>query len=287
MLTDLQLLVGTYTRSEETIQRLMATRRPEVLTAIEAVIEDMVAGLREPLPERAPAIEIMLRERAEGRMSTRQMVHELGVVLMSIAPAGVAAMWTMVCLARHPEARERLEAELDGLPPGPITAEDLDDLAYLSRFIKEVVRVYPPQGIISRGTVSDWVGDTLRIAPDRGIDICPYLLHRHPRFWHHPEQFRPERFEEGSPWHHPKQDLAYIPFGVGVRRCIGEGLATRQLKVLVAMVARSFRLELAPDHALHFDLSPLGVLHPEPLTVPIGLRRRGPSASHASTEACA
>jgi cytochrome P450 len=287
MLTDLQLLVGSYTNSEATKQRLLATRRPEVFAAIEVVIQEMVAGLSEPLPQRAPALEIMLRERAEGRMSQRHMVHELGVLLMTTAPAGVASTWAMFCLARHAEARERLEAELAVLPPGPIAHDDLDGLSYLPLFIKEVLRVYPPQAIISRGTYTEWTRDALQIPPNRGIDIAPYLLHRHPRFWHHPEQFRPERFDEGSSWYHPEQDLAYIPFGVGVRRCIGEGLAMRQLKVLVATVARRYHLELVSQDPIAFDISPLGVLNPEPVELPLRLRERATSPSHASTEACA
>jgi len=282
MLTDLQLLVGSYTKDQGTIDRLLATRRPEIFVALEKVIEDMVAGLREPLSPSAPAIEIMLRERTEGRMSPRRMNHELGVVLMSTAPGGVAATWAMYCLARHPEARARLEAELDALAPGPIAADDLDRLAYLGCFVKEVLRMFPPQGIISRGTYTDWERDALKIPPNRGIDILPYLLHRHPRHWHQPEQFRPERFDESSSWHHPEQDIAYIPFGVGVRRCIGEGLATHQLKVLVATVARRYRLELDPPHDVEFDLSPLGVLHPEPLELPVRLRRRDASPAPAS-----
>lgn len=274
MLTDLQLLVGTYTESEQTVQRLSATRRPEVFAAIEEAIDQLVGGLEEPLPRRAPALEIMLAERAAGRMTRRRMVHEIGVMLMTTAPAGAAKIWALICLAHQPRARALLEAELDTLGPGPLRAEDLDRLSYLPCFIKEVLRLYPPQGLISRGTYTEWEEGTLRIPAECGIDISPYLLHRHPRYWNEPERFEPARFDEDSPLHHPEQKLAYMPFGLGIRRCIGEGLATRQLQVLVASVVRRFRLELCPDWVLQYDFSPLGVLHPEPLEVPLRARAR-------------
>lgn len=274
MLTDLQLLVGTYTESAATVQRLEAVRRPQLFATIEEVIGRSVDSREQPQGRRAPALEIMMRERAAGRMTRRRMVHEIGVLLMTTAPAAVAKVWALVCLARQPEARARLETELDTLPASVAPTEALDRLEYLRLFIKEVLRLFPPQALISRGTDSEWWRDGHGIPAGCGIDVSPYLLHRHPRYWKEPEAFRPERFDPRSSWHHPDQDLAYIPFGVGVRRCIGEGLANRQLEVLVASVASRHRVELGRDWTLAYDISPLGVLHPEPLEVPFVVRPR-------------
>jgi cytochrome P450 len=284
VLTNLQMLIGAYTRSQETREQMHVLQRRKVFIAVEALVEKLLAD--HPDGSGVPALEIMRRAQATGKLSEREVIHELCVLLLSVASTAVAATWTWYCLSRNPEVWNRLEAELDTLPPGRVTAEGLGRLTYLHAVLKEVMRVFPPLGLLHRKIETTWERDSLQLPAGESIHISPYLLHRHPDFWREPEQFRPERFDASSQWHHPEQELAYIPFGLGVRHCIGETMAWQQLQIMIATIARRFRPEVAPDHEATYDVSPLGSLHPDTLSLPVRLReRRGPRLIHAEAQA--
>ncbi len=76
--------------------------------------------------------------------------------------------------------------------------------------------------------------------------ICPYTLHRHPRFWDAPEQFDPERFDPDRATDRPR--YAYIPFGAGPRFCVGNHLGLLEATFTIAMVARELRLAKVPGY---------------------------------------
>ena len=68
--------------------------------------------------------------------------------------------------------------------------------------------------------------------------ICPYTLHRHPRFWPEPERFDPERFAPDAPADRPR--YAYIPFGAGPRFCVGNHLGMMEATFVISTLrARS------------------------------------------------
>lgn len=283
-LTDLQMVIGAYTTSQETRARIGITRRREVFIAVEAIVEQLLTEV--PDSPESSVLAVLRRAQSSGQLSTREVVHDLCVLLLAIPTTAAAAAFTWLCLSRHPEVRSRLEAELDTLPPGRVTPEGLERLEYLQAVLKESMRVLPPVGVMNRRIEASWVRGSLHLPAGEFIHICPYLLHRHPRFWREPEQFRPERFEVDSEWHHPEQELAYFPFGFGVRRCIGDVLAWQQLQITIVSIARRFQLEVAPDHEPVFDVSPVGALYPEALRIPVRVCERRPAVlARASSEA--
>src|SRR5690606_8296585 len=78
------------------------------------------------------------------------------------------------------------------------------------------------------------------------VFVCPYSLHRDERFWPNPEGFLPERFLGEAERAIPR--CAYIPFITGPRQCIGAGFAMMEAQIILAMVARSYALDLVPGH---------------------------------------
>lgn len=79
-----------------------------------------------------------------------------------------------------------------------------------------------------------------RIPAGSSVLISPWVTHRHPDAWDDPERFAPERFLGNE--RHP---FSYLPFGGGPRQCLGSHFAFMEAKVIVAMVATRFTLDLA------------------------------------------
>ena len=92
------------------------------------------------------------------------------------------------------------------------------------------------------------------------------MTHRHPEFWDEPERFDPDRFLPERTEDRPR--LAYLPFGAGPRRCIGEEFALVEATLALASIAQRFRVEPASDRRV--APKPLLTLRPaEPILVRI------------------
>ena len=135
--------------------------------------------------------------------------------------------WALERLARHPEALARVRE---------------DDDEYLGAVIKEVLRTRPVLSIAPRKTMVPFEVAGWTLPPGVHVTPCIYLTHRRPDVWEDPTAFRPERFLESTP-----PPYAFIPFGGGVRRCLGAAFATLEMREVLRAVAARF--DLAPDRA--------------------------------------
>jgi cytochrome P450 len=182
------------------------------------------------------------------RMSATQLRDEV-VTLWIAGQTTVAAalVWTCFLLAQYPEAERALQVELATvLGGGHPTGRDLPRLRYTRQVIEESLRLFPPTWVTARTpTADDEIGGH-RIPARSVLLLSPYVLHRHPAFWEHPERFDPERFMPGRVIARPH--FAYFPFGGGPRRCIGQGLAMLEMQVILAMMAQAYEFRLVPGH---------------------------------------
>ena len=87
-----------------------------------------------------------------------------------------------------------------------------------------------------------------RLRRSRRFDliISPYLIHRDARYFPEPDRFLPERWTPEFKASLPP--FAYLPFGGGARRCIGESFAWMELVLVVSTIAQQWRLRLVPGH---------------------------------------
>jgi cytochrome P450 len=175
-----------------------------------------------------------------------QLRDELATMIMSGHETTVDALvWTWWLLARHPEAEARLLAEVDEVLAGaPASAEHLPRLRFTDAVARESMRLYPPAWMTSREAVEDCALGGYAIPAGTTVAVSQWVTHRDPRFFADPEAFRPERWLDGSLDALPR--YAYFPFGGGPRFCIGASLATLETVLILATVARRFRLEAAP-----------------------------------------
>jgi cytochrome P450 family 135 len=133
--------------------------------------------------------------------------------------------WACERLARHPDVLARLREDGD---------------AYLDATVKEVLRIRPVLSITPRKVVESFDVGGYALPAGTHVTPCLYLAHRRPELWPDPTAFRPERFLDGAP-----PPYSWLPFGGGVRRCVGAAFATMELHEVLRAVARRF--DLRPD----------------------------------------
>ena len=151
-----------------------------------------------------------------------------------------ALTWTLMLLAEHPEAQQRLRDE--AREAGGWTALRLrEQLPWTRAVVDESLRLFPPGWVLSRrATQADSVGGQAVPAGTLAI-ISPWLLHRNAQSWPDPSEFRPERFL-GEMATQARPD--YVPFGLGPRLCIGRDFALVELTILLVELLRDHAVEL-------------------------------------------
>ena len=162
-----------------------------------------------------------------------------------------ALTWTWHLLARHEEAEARLRDELQTRLGNRLPSfDDVDGLTYTGWVLAESLRLYPPSWLMTRRATEDHeVGGTF-IPAGALVIVSQYLLHRDPRFFPNPLEFRPERWDPLQ--QPPRPRLAYFPFGAGPRSCIGQGFALMEGALLLSSIARRWRC--LSKEQIEFDL---------------------------------
>jgi cytochrome P450 len=152
-----------------------------------------------------------------------------------------ALVWSLVLLARSPEWRERLQAEVAREGEEPI--EDLPDRLPVTRAVlEEALRLYPPLPAISRISLDADVLAGVPIRPNTLIVIAPYVVHRHRLLWENPDAFDPSRFLPDA--RDAIDPFAYLPFGRGPRGCIGIQFALQEATLALQAIVRRLDLDL-------------------------------------------
>jgi cytochrome P450 len=163
-----------------------------------------------------------------------------------------ALSFALYLLSTHPEwlraVRDEAAAVLrDRIPD----VTDVKKLPIASLVIEETMRLFPPVWVFERRALEgDRVGE-YEIPKNATVGISPYVLHRSPAIWENPEGFDPTRFSQEAK--EARHKYGYMPFGGGPRTCIGNVFALTEATVVLAMIARRFRLELLPGHKLELD----------------------------------
>jgi len=184
------------------------------------------------------------------RMNDKQLRDEvMTLFLAGHETTALALSWTWYLLSRHPEVENRLLAELKTVLGGRAPQVDnLLELKYAEAIIKESLRLYPPAWAFGRQAVQDCEIAGYRVPKGRQVYFFPWVVHRDPRSFDDPEEFRPERwFDEKTKQLHR---YAYFPFSGGPRVCIGNSFAMMETVLVLATMAQRYRLKLVPDQAV-------------------------------------
>ena len=177
----------------------------------------------------------------EGKGMTDLEVHDelLALLLAGHETTATAMSWALYWIHRLPDIKEKLLKELK-------TVEDPTDwmsifrLPYLTAVCNETLRIHPVAMLTFPRVVVEPV-ELLgyKLEPNTIVIGCIYLVHHREELYPDAEQFKPERFldRQFSPYE-------FMPFGGGVRRCVGEALAQFEMKIVLATILSNYDLEL-------------------------------------------
>ena len=214
---------------------------------LDGIIFDMITQRRANQNEGNDLLGRLLRavdDEGDGTHFTEKEVRDELVTLFLAGHETTAQLltWTWYLLARNPQVRDALWAELDEVLAGqPPTLNDLDRLPYNLQVIKEAMRVYPPAYLLARRAVSDTSIGGYEVASNTEVVIWTYMTHHDPRWYPEPEEFRPERFTPAA--EAGLRRGAYLPFGAGPRACIGRSFALMEAQLLLAALAQKHELD--------------------------------------------
>lgn len=225
------------------------------LDRLDEVIYAEIARRRaeEDLGERTDILSLLLQARDEEgvAMTDTELRDELVTLLLAgHETTATSVAWAVERLVRHPQKLARLTAEID--------AGEGEE--YLQAVVHETMRVRPVVPLVVR-----ILKEPLRVGQHElpaGTRVAPsiYLTNRDPRVYEAPAEFRPERFLGKQP-----ETFSWIPFGGGIRRCIGASFALLEMKLMLRTILGELEPSLAPEH-------------PRRPRSPLPARRRGPAA---------
>jgi cytochrome P450 len=204
----------------------------------ELIYAEIAERRRAPdLEKREDILSMLLAARHESDgspMSDREIRDELVTLLVAGHETTATALaWAVERLTRHPDKLGRLADEVRG-----------GEKEYLEAVVTETLRLRPVISLVAR-----YLRAPVEIGGwelPAGVTVAPsiYLVHRRADVYPNPERFEPERFLGSSPG-----TYTWIPFGGGVRRCIGGSFAHFEMQVVLAELVKRRGLEPARPEA--------------------------------------
>jgi cytochrome P450 len=224
--------------------RSFVRRRDAVRQQLDAMVQ---SRRNSPDASKQDVLSLLLSARDEqGQpMTDEELRDELVTMLLAGHETTATALsWAFALILSHAQVAERLQAELEGarLGDGTLDLAALPKLAYVDAVIKEALRLRPILPDVVRMLTSPATVAGYEIPA--GVMLMPtiYLAHRRAETYPEPEAFKPERFLDAK-----IDPNAWLPFGGGVRRCLGMAFALYEMKIVLAQTLLQARLKLASD----------------------------------------
>ncbi|MCV7217285.1 cytochrome P450 [Mycobacterium crocinum] len=235
----LALAISPETPLRYSLRRVGGLRTWGSLAAVNRRIDEIVFGViaeRRANPRPGGGILSMLID-ARGEDGERMSDKEIRADLITLVLAGhettaTTLAWLVDLLLHHPQAMELVQAEAQS-----------GASAFTEAVISETLRLRPPAPITGRMTAGHYRLGDYTLQPGTRIVLLLDVINRDPESYPEPDEFRPERFVGARP--HP---YAWIPFGGGIKRCIGASFAMCELVTVLHTMLREGRFEPVSPH---------------------------------------
>lgn len=202
----------------------------------DAVRRMMVERRRHPAAVPADMLDLLMASHDESGagLSVREIRDQVVTFIVAGHETVASALtWAWALLAQHPDVQHDLRDESDAVLGGrPATFADYRRLPLARAIFDEALRLYPPAWLITRKAEGPDILGGHEVPKGSLIILSPWLLHRHPAVWSDPESFRPARFLDGE-----ADRTSFIPFGAGLRQCIGRDFAYVEGVLMLASLA--------------------------------------------------
>ena len=224
---------SAYSRLLETSEQLV-----DQLRALIAKKRRQPEGGRDAL-----ALMIAARDEDGSMFTDEELVAEAATLFIAGHDTQAKTLaWTLFLLEQHPkvlaDVLDEIESVLRGDPP---TVEQVPRLKLVDRVLKESMRVLAPvPTLFIRVCQTEARLGPYTLPKHANVVLSPFITHRDPEVYPEPARFRPERWERLQPALHE-----YLPFGAGPRMCLGAGVATLTLRLVLPMILQRYRLTLA------------------------------------------
>jgi cytochrome P450 len=220
--------------------------------------------------ENPSLLRFLVDMRGEDTTSTQLRDDLMTMLIAGHETTAAVLTWAIFELAQQPELMAKVRKEInDVLGDRDPTFEDIKKLDLVRLVIAESLRMYPEPPLLIRRALVDHtlpaggVGFEAKIARGTDIFLALYNLHRSEHFWDEPDKFDPERFlrprknPDRPDWAgfepvltamYPNEvhtDYAYLPFGAGSRKCVGDQFACMEAAVTLAVMIKRFDFKLA------------------------------------------
>ncbi|MBR9846191.1 MAG: cytochrome P450 [Algicola sp.] len=167
-----------------------------------------------------------------------------------------ALTFTFQLLAKHPEWQDKIYEEWFNLKDETDLMTRISASKVCQQVLEESMRLFPPAYFIDRVNVNDDEFKGMHFEAGSNLLFSVYEMHRHPELWNHPEQFLPERFNEGG----RQFSSQYFPFGAGPRKCIGNNFAMFEMIIAVSELISKYKIHADFDT---IEITPLITLKPK------------------------
>lgn len=218
-------------RLDRLVYRIIASRREKALDG-----DDLLSTL-------------LLARDEDGRgMSAKQLRDEaITLLLAGHETTALTLSWTWYLLSQHAAVERRVVEEIERVAGSrsPAAADHVR-LRYTEAVVQEAMRLYPPAYVIGREAVRECQIGGYHVPAGTTLFMSPWVLHRDPRYFDDPNTFNPDRWVDGLAERLPRH--VYHPFGGGPRLCIGKAFAMVESVLLLATIARRFRLTWLDTH---------------------------------------
>jgi cytochrome P450 len=232
--------------------------RKKLLASLEQIIRQRQQA--ENPGEDALGLLIQAKDEEGNSLSLEELKDQILLLLFAGHETLTSAIASFCLLtAQHPDVLEKLREEQASLNPTETpTLEHLQSMTYLEQVLKEVMRLVPPVGGGFREAIATFEFAGYRIPKGWNIQYQIAQTHQDQELYPESDRFNPDRFAADNLV--DKSSFGYIPFGGGLRECIGKEFARLEMRLFASKLLQHYQWELIPDQNL--DLVTVPTPHP-------------------------
>eukprot|EP00029_Vermamoeba_vermiformis_P014639 TRINITY_DN9753_c0_g1_i1.p1 TRINITY_DN9753_c0_g1~~TRINITY_DN9753_c0_g1_i1.p1 ORF type:complete len:463 (-),score=88.56 TRINITY_DN9753_c0_g1_i1:16-1404(-) len=213
-------------------------------TAADSIKKSLVQVIESKRGQRAEGdhfdiVDVMMQAHDPKWSETEVVANTFTMFVAGFETTSTALTWLFYHLATNQHVQDRLIEEIKQVLKGqPIQHEHIKELPYLTKVLKENLRIQPPVAFSFTRLVTEDVEYDGKIIPKgtrTGVNY--YAIHHDPELWENPEEFNPDRFDK------PSVPFSYVPFALKSRSCLGNQFSLIEQTVCVATVLQHFRIK--------------------------------------------